>query len=427
MFVHWKKFLALTVILLLVGIWLGPGLGRAETVEEQIEAAVASKRFDFSTWVAGAAAAKITADLAANQAYLPEEARTRLVRAYIERLDELFLLEQRLEALYADSGIDNPAAAAAPLREQLVEHRAQLAETQSLVEAILQEQVAGILLEKGFGLGGRIWPPVRMRLTPLPTLLVTSPRDEIRQFATVTLEAGLPVAERVAIEAELAADHDLSFYVTDIGGLSLYPAMVLETTNLVFLVDVIAHEWAHTWFNQFPLGWYYHSTPAMRTINETAAGIIGREIGAAVISRYYPDLLPPPPVVEQGEIPPAETSVPAPFDFRVEMRITRLRVDELLAAGKVAEAEAYMERRRQLFLSNGYHLRVLNQAFFAFHGAYADELGAAGADPVGPLVSRVREASPNLRAFMRELAFVASFEALEGVATDLGVQIEEEG
>ena len=57
-----------------------------------------------------------------------------------------------------------------------------------------------------------------------------------------------------------------------------------------------------------------------------------------------------------------------------------------------------MEERRQLFNQNGYRLRVLNQAYFAFHGSYAT--GAASTDPIGPKLLRLRELSPSLRAFL---------------------------
>ena len=71
------------------------------------------------------------------------------------------------------------------------------------------------------------------------------------------------------------------------------------------------------------------------------------------------------------------------------MHKTRVNVDEMLADGKIDQAEDYMEARRQFFWENGYHIRKLNQAYFAFHGAYADTPGGtAGAseDPVGEAV-----------------------------------------
>ena len=42
-----------------------------------------------------------------------------------------------------------------------------------------------------------------------------------------------------------------------------------------------------------------------------------------------------------------------------------------------------MEARREIFWQNGYAIRKLNQAYFAFYGAYADIPGGpAGEDPV---------------------------------------------
>ena len=73
------------------------------------------------------------------------------------------------------------------------------------------------------------------------------------------------------------------------------------------------------------------------------------------------------------------------------MRITRVNVDKLLAENKIGEAGAYMEERRRFLWDNGYHLRKINQAFFAFYGAYANQPGgAAGEDPVGAAVRDLR-------------------------------------
>ena len=73
------------------------------------------------------------------------------------------------------------------------------------------------------------------------------------------------------------------------------------------------------------------------------------------------------------------------------MHATRVVVDAMLASGKIDDAENYMEQRRQVFVNNGYFIRRLNQAYFAFYGAYADVPGgAAGEDPVGPAVRALR-------------------------------------
>jgi hypothetical protein len=94
------------------------------------------------------------------------------------------------------------------------------------------------------------------------------------------------------------------------------------------------------------------------------------------------------------------------------MAETRTRVDEMLAAGQIGVAEAYMEARRQEFVANGYQIRKLNQAYFAFYGAYADEPGATGTDPVGPMVQEIRDLSPSLHEFLQTMVPIGSFEEL---------------
>jgi hypothetical protein len=147
-------------------------------------------------------------------------------------------------------------------------------------------------------------------------------------------------------------------------------------------------------------------------------------VGRKVVARYYPEHLPPEPEPKtQPEEPEEEEPAEPPeFDFRMEMRETRIRVDELLAAGEVEEAEAYMERRREAFVANGYIIRKLNQAYFAFHGAYADQPGAAGEDPIGPAVQELFARSPDLRTFVNRVAGVTTLDQLEMLLSEIGSQ-----
>jgi hypothetical protein len=122
--------------------------------------------------------------------------------------------------------------------------------------------------------------------------------------------------------------------------------------------------------------------------------------------------------------PPEQQATGRPgFDFRAEMRVTRVRVDELLAQGQVVEAEAYMEQRRAVFWENGYRLRKLNQAYFAFYGAYnaAPGGGASGADPIGPAVRLLRRRSANAVEFLQTIAWFTSVEQLRSY---LGLPVE---
>ena len=80
------------------------------------------------------------------------------------------------------------------------------------------------------------------------------------------------------------------------------------------------------------------------------------------------------------------------------MRALRLEVDDLLAAGRVDEAEALMEQKRLFFAENGVYIRKINQAYFAFHGSYADSAGSI--DPIGPKLQELRERSDSLESFI---------------------------
>ena len=95
------------------------------------------------------------------------------------------------------------------------------------------------------------------------------------------------------------------------------------------------------------------------------------------------------------------------FEFRPEMRRTRLRVDELLADGRIEEAEAYMEQRRILFVENGFFIRKLNQAFFAFNGTYAES--SASISPIGDELREYNTLVPDLGDFVSGIAGVSDY------------------
>jgi hypothetical protein len=249
--------------------------------------------------------------------------------------------------------------------------------------------------------------------------LIVSPRNKIEQTANVSVMPTLTLDGQIKLEDQVAHGLDVSTLVVPTGGIGVYPTMVMETTDLQWTLSTIAHEWTHNYLNLRPLGLNYSTTPELRTMNETTADIVGNEVGQLVIQEYYPELLPAPSSSIQGpsiSLKTGWTSLddPPPFDFRAEMHETRVTVDKLLAEGKIEQAESYMEQRRQIFWKNGYLIRKLNQAYFAFHGAYADVPGgAAGEDPVGPAVRALRAKSASLADFVNTIAWMTSFQQLQ--------------
>ncbi len=317
------------------------------------------------------------------------------------RAIELQLLELHATALGAPEDTGS-IASLEERRDSLVARRQYL---RPGVEETLESAIAATLETLGFKAWTGPFPPVDTVLSASPTILVTSPRDRIERQGTVTMRTGLIGEERDRIEAQVEDQTDLSALVLDTGGIALYPSIAVPYAGLDFALEVAAHEWVHHWLWFRPLGRRYFQGGDVRAMNETVANIAGREIGELAgrrLDRYTPgspdEHLHGPPVSagDSGNGRP-------PFDFQEEMRATRIRVDAMLEAGQVDQAELYMEEQRKMFVAHGYRLRRLNQAYFAFHGTYADT-GAAGVSIVGQQIEELRRRSPSLADFLRTAA-----------------------
>jgi hypothetical protein len=397
-------------------------------------------QFDYVTWELGAVAVKAEQTLYGLHPFMSEAARADLVRAYMEDLAEAQRLDGQISAIYADPAQSNPLAASTDLRAQRDALRADLEARQPLVESILEGQVAAVLVEQGFGQLGQVLPPVSAHFTRVPNLLVVSPRDQIRFDVSINLNP-LSTDQMAALEARIDAEKNVSSLIVPLGGIALYPAMVLETASIPAALDTIAHEWLHHYLFFFPLGLSYFSGDGFagetRIINETTAALFGQEVGRLALAKFYPELavrlsppLNPVPIAWRGGLNTASLSFAwgsavrslwvqaVPFDFNREMDATRRQVDVLLAEGKVVESEAYMEERRRLFVENGYVIRKLNQAFFAFYGGYqaGGTAGAGGSDPIGPAVLALRQANPTLHAWIVILRGITTREQLLAAA-----------
>jgi hypothetical protein len=426
----WHTFVRVFRVVVLLGLFAAsvPGIRPDESgVDYRALGYARGHLFDFVEWEAGALADKAVMAAVGPGRYMTEDERVAAVRQYLAVVGRIDDLEGQIRALYVDPDVADPAAASADLRAERDTLREWQRGRQALAEGIIQAQVAEELADLGFGTGGEVLPPVAIRFTELPTMLILSPRDHIERVGAYPLEHGITVDGMERLENRVDTEMDMSSLVTPIGGLAVWPAMLVETGSLPTVYEVAAHEWTHHYLAFFPLGFNYGVTPDLVTINETVANIVGGEVGYTVLARYYPDLAGEPP--DYAPIPPepapAEGEEAPVFDFRAEMHATRVRADALLAAGRIDEAERYMEARRRLFVENGYAIRKLNQAYFAFYGSYADEPGAAGADPIGPALRELRYRSASLADFVSAVRGITTrdevMEALETARTDSAV------
>lgn len=369
------------------------------------------EQFDYIAWELDALAVKVNQTLYGLHPFMTEADRSQYVRDYMALLVQAQALEAQVNAVFTDPNVADPESASGELRTERDRLRAELRSRQPLVESILEGQVATILVEQGFGVAGQLLPPISMHFTQVPLLLIVSPRDTIRFDISINLNP-MPVDEQAALEALIDEKQNVSSLIVPLGGIALYPAMVLETASIPNAIDTIAHEWLHHYLFAFPLGLSYDFAGEARIINETTANLFGHEIAPLVLQRYYPDLVPPPPSQEQHNNPSAPPEPPA-FDFGAEMHETRVTVDGLLAEGRIEAAEAYMEARRRVFVENGYAIRKLNQAYFAFYGGYqSGEPGVGGEDPIGPAVQAILDASPSLHEWIVTMRDITTREAL---------------
>jgi hypothetical protein len=377
--------------------------------------------FDYPNWVWNAAWTKLKQGAVGAPFLFDRGTNKQIVIEYLRVTEQLIQTESAIEQVYANPDVTDKEAESAFLRGQrdkLIERQKQLA---PFAEATLQSQIEEALAAHGLTTGGQTIPPTLYHISSTPLALIVSPRDRIEQLTNISVLPTLTLDEQISLEDKVAKSMNVSTLVVPIGGVGVYPTMVMETMDLNWTLNTIAHEWTHNYLNIRPLGLNYNTTNELRTMNETTASIVGGEIGRYVLQKYYPEMLTSSNKEDSGLIslqhkfssskPPDN---PPPFDFRAEMHDTRVKADEFLAAGKIEEAEAYMEQRRQVFWDNGYLIRKLNQAYFAFHGAYADVPGgAAGEDPVGPAVRALRERSASLEEFVNTIAWMTSFEELQ--------------
>ena len=398
--------LMLTFILPIQGSVVNP------TMElEQIRAHSREYEFDYVSWTLSALNRKlIQASLGINR-YLPKPDGDQLVREFIDLKNQVFTVEEELSNTLSSPDIKVRKEKEAELRSELNEILSQKIKLSPFIEQVLQDQMNTALADLEMSLGGQLLPPVLYRSEPNSFALIVSPREEIRQAANLMLIRGLSIDDIIQLEEAIEGDLDLSALVVGIGGVGLYPSMIIESGNLDWLIHVIGHEWTHNYLTLRPLGAHYNASPEIKTINETIADLSADEIQRKVFLLYYPELIPPESAVEEemAQLPVELEEVEEPeFDFRAEMHITRLEVDRLLEEGKVDLAEEYMEERRIFFWENGYQIRKLNQAYFAFHGSYAADPGGAtdekGAD-LGEQLRNLKSQAASYRAFMRQVAW----------------------
>jgi hypothetical protein len=275
---------------------------------------------------------------------------------------------------------------------------------QTDVEETIESEISSILVQEGFSSRiGVIFPPVDTVFSDSPGALIISLRDRIAQTSSTLMKPGLSGELRGELEEIIYQEEGVSALIVSTGGVATYPSVISISGNLRDALEITAHEWLHHWFFFQPLGQHFWDNADMTTLNETAASIGGELIGDRAFTAMTGEV-----VTHERSSEPKD---PEKFDFEAEMRVTRLTAEEMLADGKIDEAETYMEERRQFLDDNGIYIRKINQAFFAFYGSYAT--GSASVSPIGDQLDELHDGTESLEEFLKT---VGEFDRVEDLA-----------
>ena len=294
------------------------------------------------------------------------------------------------------------------------------AEVENDVEDVIEGRVTAVLKDEGLALEpplfndlGLVFPPVDFELDATPRVLAVSPRERIELRDSYLLESQVPAEEIEAIERQAESENEgesgLSALVIRTGGFSSYPSVVFEDASYESLVETVFHEWLHSYLIFFPLGTAYFGSNEARTLNESVANIAGEALARLYFERHG--------TLDEacGAAPAIPAPTPSPvvpaFDFTSEMRALRREVETMLAEGQIEDAEALMATKRDEFEAQGVFIRKLNQAYFAFHGFYADTAGSI--DPIGPKLQTLLEHAGSAGQFVRVASGITSRAELE--------------
>lgn len=383
------------------------GCATTKDFDKQLSQIARPYRFHIAQWEAS------TVFKAAKQAICERDRAGSIevekVNDYFDTVARIKILKSEIEAIKAGSKTGELASFEAELTELQQKRESLVVAAEKVItrqmKDILSQQAIYNPLDKYVRLKVN-FPPLNFKLEKPPHLLIISPRKKIESMREIVLQQEMTNAEMEQIEGEVDK-LGVSSIVVELGGFGgTYPTFVTNEASLRFTVDAAAEEWLHQYLFFRPLGFRYamdvlgvKRNYEIATMNETVASMAGKEIGDRVVESYYPALS-----------ADKKKDKKSGFDFDNEMREIRRAVDEYLAQGEVERAEEFMEEKRQYLASKGYHIRKLNQAYFAFYGAYADR--PTSISPIGSEMERLRGQSASLKDFLMTVSSMTSREDL---------------
>jgi len=347
--VVYREMRFIITICLLLSVSLSGGCASGQDFDDNLRLIVKPYHFSIAKW-------ELTVLLGGGR----QSNLEREVRGESGQVVEYFSLVKRINALKSEIKVLNTSDKQGDLNSlqaELNKLEGQREVLEALVAGLIEKQIKETLAEQGifspvdeYVRLKDVFPPVNFKFEQPPNLLVISPRDRIESIREGLLSQSISLEEVEDIEAEVDK-LGVSSLVVKLGGFGgTYPTFVANDASLRFTLDTATEEWLHQYLVFKPLGFLYllDSTGVSRnydiaTMNETVAGIVSKEIGA---------------------------------------------------------------QKRQYLASKGYYIRKLNQAYFAFHGTYADK--PTSISPIGVELKLLRSQSASLKDFLNTAAAMTS-------------------
>ncbi len=403
------KFRLLLVALILITCISGSSCQQQDDFDSVLNDIVGPYRFSIVEWELKTLTGELEEIIFNGVDYTADD--TLVVIEYFSLLGDISGLENQISYLkdeVSSTELDS-------LKEQLEILKERKNSLKKGVEKILELQIRETLRQLDIYLGDNAainidFPPVNFSLESPPHLLVISPRDNIVRMKEIILLQDLTIDEIDYIESEVEK-LGYSSIVVQVGGMATFPSFVTNNSSLKFTLSTAVEEWLHQYLFFKPTGFLYalnllgvYDDDNISTINETIAGIASDEIASILYQNYYAGYF------EEGGQTDSEGAEDTGFDFYEEMRNIRIEVDNLLANGEIEKAESFMEEKRLYILSQGYYIRRLNQAYFAFYGTYASS--PSSVNPIGDMLWELREKSEDITEFLEITSNIKNIEDL---------------
>jgi hypothetical protein len=414
----------ITVFVLLINLFPASGLTASGYYDERLGAIAGPDTFGLTLWTVDAFAGKFAQIFGQKPAAgMTADQKQQVFQDFFASADDANSLEGQINDLRnRGTPADDPHLV--DLEQQLKALRQKRQSEAPLVNSTIDEQVQAILKQQGISLlqNSRLFvPPVFSKLIDLPNVLVIAYRDSFTMRQQVPVRRTMTTEEIEVLESTVDKDLNVSSLVVPIGGYSTYPTMIASTGPRDWMVGVVSHEWCHIYLMAKPLGQNYNKNGEVAAMNETVCSLFGDEVSATVLETYYGEAkkqlswqVPPTPTPAPTPTPvPGQQPEPQPFNANRELGKIYQAADARLKAGDIDGADAVMEQGREYLAANGFYIRKLNTAFFAFYGSYAEGPESIRSDPLGDDLRQLRRESPSLHDFMLTVSQMTSYDDLK--------------